>query len=193
MRGFSLPEMIVVVTIVGMVGVGVSTFIYQMYRGNAYVFEAATSLDNARRGLTVTIENLREASYGEDGSYPIASAATSTITFYADVDQDGPVERIRVYLNNGTMYRGVTNAAGNPRTYAGQTESVQTVIGFVRNSTSTPLFIYRDENGTQLTAPIDISRVAQVTMDIRVDLNPQRAPNVYNLSGSATLRNLIED
>lgn len=192
-RAFTLPEMLVVIAILSMVGIALSVSITQTYRGNAYVFEAASSVDNARRGLTTALQNLREASYAENGAYPVAAAATSTVTFYADVDKDGPVERVRIYLTNGTLYRAVTNAAGNPPSYTGQPETVQTVVAYVRNSTSTPLFQYYDASGALLAAPVDVSRITFVTMDIRVDLNPARAPNVYPLTGSATLRNLRTD
>lgn len=192
-RGFTLPEVLVVISILGVVSVALAGAIVNTYRGSAYVFEAAASVDNARRALTTAVQNLREASYGEDGAYPIAAAATSTVTFYADVDQDGPVERVRMYLTNETLYRGVTNPTGNPPSYVGQPETVQTVVGYVRNDGTTPLFTYYDAAGMVLTSPVDISQVAFITMDIRVDLNPQRAPNVYALTGSATLRNLRTD
>lgn len=192
-RAFTLIEVVVVVAILATVGMALSVSIVQSYRGNAYVYEAASSVDSARRGLFTALQNLREATYGQDGSYPVASAATSTVTFYADVDADGPVERVRIYLVNGTLYRGVTNSAGNPPSYVGQTESVQTVVGYVRNGTSTPLFSYYDENGAQLATPVDVSDVRFVSMDIRTDLNPTRAPNVYQLMGSATLRNLRDN
>lgn len=193
MRAFTLAEMLVVIGILSGVGIALSIAITQTYRGNAYVFESAVSVDNARRGISTALQNLRESTYAEDGAYPVAAAATSTVTFYADVDQDGPVEKVRVYLSNGTLYRGVTNAAGNPPSYAGQTEVVQTVIAYVRNNNTSPLFTYYDATGAQLGTPVDVSDVAFVTMDIRVDLNPTRAPNVYALTGSATLRNLRND
>jgi prepilin-type N-terminal cleavage/methylation domain-containing protein len=193
-RGFTLAEMMVVISIFAAMSIALSYAILQTYRGNAYVFEAASSLDNARRGVNTALENLREASYGEDGSYPIASAATSSVTFYADVDEDGPIEKVRVYLSNGVLYRGVTNATGNPPSYAGQPETVQTVVGYVRNATSTPLFSYYDSSGASLgTTAIDATKVRFVTMGILVDLNPTRAPNVYTLTGSATLRNLRDE
>lgn len=192
-RGFTLPEMLVVIGIISAVGVAMSVAIQSIYRGNAYVFESAASVDNARRAMTTATRNLREASYAEDGAYPIAAAGTSTVTFYADVDSDSPVERVRIYLSNETLYRGVTDPAGNPPGYVGQSESVQTVVAYVRNGTSTPLFNFYDTEGAPLAMPIDVSAIAFVTMDVRVDLNPTRAPNVYALTGSATLRNLKAD
>lgn len=189
-RAFTLVEMLVVISLTAAIGLALSIVIQNAYRGNAYVFESATSVDNARRGLTTALQNLREASYGQDGSYPVAAAATSSVTFYADVDQDGPVEKVRVYLSGGTLYRAVTNAAGTPPSYTGQPETVQTVVAYVRNTEATPLFTYYDASGAPLPVPVDVSEVRFVTMTILTDLNPTRAPNVYTLTASATLRNL---
>lgn len=191
MRGFTLVEAIVVVAITIVVGGSLLSIIRNFYRGNTYVFEATASVDSARRGLATTLSALREAAYAEDGSYPITAAATSSITFYSDIDTDGGIERVRVYVINGTLYRVVTNAVGSPPSYAGQPPATTTIATYVRNSTSTPLFKYYDSSGVQLstTSPA-LSQIASVAATIMVDLNPNRAPNVLTLTGSATLRNL---
>jgi prepilin-type N-terminal cleavage/methylation domain-containing protein len=189
--GFSLVEMLTVIAIMSMVGLAVTTMIQYFYQKNAYLLEQTDALDNARRTMLDAIRTLREASYGDDGSYPIASAATSTVTFYADVDNDGSVEKIRYYLSNGTLYRGVTNSAGSPPVYTGQPETISTVAAFVRNDSTTPIFTYYDDTGATLSATsTDASKISAVTVSIWIDLNPNRAPNVFNLSETATLRNL---
>jgi len=108
----------------------------------------------------------------------------------ADIDKDGGVERVRFYLANGTFYRGITNSGGNPASYAGQPETVETVATDVRNAAATPIFTYLDANGTELPYPIDLSEVVSVGFRLDVDLNPLRAPNVFTVTGTATLRNL---
>ncbi|MBP9816972.1 MAG: hypothetical protein KBD05_03000 [Candidatus Pacebacteria bacterium] len=184
-------ETLVVIAVVGTAGIALTTALVDFYRQNTYIFESSTSLENSRRALITSIGNLREATYGEDGGYLILSAATSTVTFHADIDADGPVEKIRFYLNNGTFYRGVTNSAGNPPSYSGQPETTATVIAYVRNATSTPIFSYYDSSGVELTAPVDVSAISQVTVRVDTDLNPQRAPEIFTLTGRATLRNLL--
>lgn len=191
MRGFTLVEAIVVVAITAVVGGSLLAAISFFYRGNAYVFEATASVDSARRGLSTTLSALREASYADDGNYPIASAATSSIVFYSDIDSDGGIERVRVYLVNETLYRTVISAAGNPPSYTGQATATSTIATYVRNGTSTPMFVYYDSAGTQLsTTSPTISQIASVGTTLLVDINPNRAPNVLTLIGTATLRNL---
>ena len=191
MKGMSLVEMMVVIAISAMVSGALMSAIRYFYVNNAYVFEAANSVDNARRGLTVALADLREASYGDDGAYPIGSAATSSITFYSDIDSDGGVERVKIWKVGTTLYKVVTNAGGNPPSYTGQTSATSTIAVYLRNATSTPIFAFYDVNGTQLaTTSTPIVSIATIGTTLQIDLNPNRAPQIFNLTGSATLRNL---
>lgn len=190
MRAFTLTETIVVIAILTTAGLALQNALATFYRQNTYVLESSLALESARRGLNVALENLREATYGEDGAYPIISAATSSLSFHADVDSDQPVERVAFFVSDSTLYRTVTNASGNPPSYAGQTAATSTVIDYVRNATSTPIFRYYDGAGSELTAPVSLTDVAQVTIHLDTDINPNRAPQIYTLSGTATIRNL---
>lgn len=187
---FTLVETLVVVTVVTIVGLAVQMMIQRFYIGNAYVLQGTAAVNSARTGVTTLASNLREMTYGDDGSFPLSQAATSSILFYADVDRDGGVERVRVYVIGRTLYRVVTNAVGNPLGYTGQTPATTTIATYVSNGTSTPLFLYFNESGTQLTGTVDTSEVASVQTTLMVDINPNRAPDIYTLTQSATLRNL---
>ena len=187
---FTLIETLVVLSIMTIVGLAVQAMIQRFYIGNAYVLQGTAAVNSARTGVTTLSSNLREMTYGDDGAYPLAQAATSSVTFYADVDKDGGVERVRVYVIAKTLYRVVTNAAGSPPSYTGQTPATTTIATYVSNGTSTPLFRYFNESGTELTGVINTSDVASVRTTLMVDINPQRAPDIYTLTQSATLRNL---
>lgn len=183
--------MLVVIAIVSSAGIALSGAIQYFYRSNAFLLEQTTALDSARRGVREAVVAIREASYGDDGSYPIETAATSSITFYSDYDKDASVEREKYVLQSGTLYRVVTNSGGSPPTYTGQALSTTTIATYVTNGTSTPLFTYFNANGAQLSATsTDESAIASVTITLMVDLNPSRAPNVFTLTEKATLRNL---
>ncbi len=191
MRGMTLVETMVVVAITVMVAGSLLSAIRYFYLNNTYVFEAATSVDSARRGLATALADLREASYADDGSYPIGSAATSSITFYSDIDSDGGVERVKIWKVGTNLYKVVTNAAGNPPSYAGQSSATSTLASYLRNATSTPVFVYYDSTGAQLsTTSTPLSSIATVGTAVQIDLNPNRAPQIFTLTGSATLRNL---
>ena len=189
-RAFTLVETVVVASLTTLVGLALLSMIAFFYRSNAFLLEATGAVDSASRGSNEALAALREASYGEDGTYPLLSTATSSITFYGDLDQDASVERVRLYLSNGTFYRSVTNAAGNPPSYAGQAESNTIIATYVKNTSATPIFRYYGENGAELTGTINPRDVRSVRTRLDVDINPQRAPNILILEGAATLRNL---
>lgn len=183
--------MLVVIAMLGSIGVALSGMIQFFYQKNAFLLEQTAALDNARRTILDAIHSIREASYGNDGTYPISAAATSSMTFFSDLDNDGSVERVRYYLSNETFYRGVTDSAGFPPSYAGRPEATTTVAFHVRNSSSTPIFTYYNNAGVPLSATsTNVAAVSAVTISIWIDLNPNRAPNTFNLSETATLRNL---
>lgn len=50
--------------------------------------------------------DLRTMNYSSLGAYPIAAVGTSTITFFADIDNDGIYEQIRYFMSGDTMRRG---------------------------------------------------------------------------------------
>lgn len=190
-RGFTLVEMLVVIFITGVLGVALNSMIANFYRTNAFLLEQTKAIDSAHRGLSTSFIDLREASYGDDGSYPIKTVSTSSITFFSDVDNDGVVEKIRLYLVNGSFYRGVTESTSTPPTYTGQPEVSILIANYIRNSTSTPIFRYYDGNGIELaSSTVPIAAISTVSTSLMVDLNPLRAPDILTLQETATLRNL---
>ena len=190
-RAFTLIEMLVVISITGFVGIALNSMIVSFYRNNAYLLQETSAIDSAHRGLSTSFIDLREASYGDDGSYPLLSVATSSITFFSDIDGDGSVEKIHLYLQNGTFYRGVTDSTSTPPTYVAQKEATTTIATFVRNGTSTPLFRYYDDAGLELSSStIPIASIRSISTEVMVDLNPLRAPDILILQETATLRNL---
>lgn len=187
----TLIEVLVTISIITAVGLAITGLIQSFYKDNEYLIESTSALASSRRGLDQTISALREATYGDDGSYPIASAGTSTLTLYSDIDQDTGVERLQYSLVNGTLYEYITNASGSPPTYPAQSQSTTTLATNVRNSSTTPVFTYYDNDGNQLaTSSPNLAAVSSVKVQVLVDLNPNRAPNVFTLSETATLRNL---
>ncbi len=189
-RAFTLVETIVTVGLTAFVMTALGVLIQYFYKTNQYALEQTQAVNSARSSIEHTVADLREAIYGADGSYPIALVATSSITFYANVDNDPLIEKVRYYLSDSSLLRGTTKPAGSPPSYAGQPETTTLVIDNMRNGASTPLFTYFDANGAELPSPVNIAKIRSVHIDVLTDVNPLRAPDVYTLVGEATLRNL---
>lgn len=190
MRGFTLVETVVTIALTGMVMLVLSSVIVFFYRTNANVLEQSGAITSARRGIENAMRDLREATIAEDGGYPVVSAGPNAITFYADVDKDDSVERIRYELDGDVLYRYTLQAVGNPPTYTGE-ESVEIISDNVRNDIfGTDVFQYFDGAGEELSANPDALDIRFVTGTIIVNVNPTRAPEEFTLTSSATLRNL---
>lgn len=189
-RGFTFIEMMVVIAATVLVMGVLSMLIVYFYKTNAFTLQQAIASQQARQGVEDAMRHLREASYGSDGSYPIGTAGTSTIVFYANVNSSPDIERVTYSLVSGTLYRGITEPAGSPPTYTGAASATSTIATSIVNSTSSPVFTYFDANGNELTAPINVSKIASVRTTLLINVNVNRAPVTYTLYAGATLRNL---
>ena len=161
------------------------------YRGQRFAFEQADATRSARVGIERSVRDFREASYADNGAYPIVSLATSTATFYSDYDNDDKIERVRYFLDGTTLKRGITESSGDPAVYATSSESVSTLSTDVRNTAiNTPLFTYFDRAGAAMADLSDVDALAFVVVRLVVNLHPERAPDDFELRSSAALRNV---
>ena len=97
-KGFTIIETSVVIFIfVALMG-AVFGSILMLYRIHSYTWQQSVAIDEARRGIKVMVREIREATTGEDGSYPIEKAEDKEFIFYSDIDKDGEVERVRYFL-----------------------------------------------------------------------------------------------
>lgn len=185
----TLIELLVTISIITVVTGALMGIIQSFYKDNDYLIEETASLANARSGIDKTVYNIRQATYGDDGSYPITAAGTSTLTIYADADHGSDVEKLQYSLVNGTLYQYMTYATGSPPTYTGR-QSITTIATYVQNAAD-PIFTYYDNAGNQLSSTsTNIASISSIRVNLEIDLNPNRAPNLFTLSETATLRNL---
>lgn len=183
-------ETVVTITLMSMVLLALSSAIIFFYRTNASILEQAGAITSARRGIENAMKDLREATVAEDGSFPIVSAGPNSITFYADVDQDNSVERVRYDFTDEVLSRYTLQTSGNPPIYSGS-ETVEIISENVRNALfGENVFTYFDIDGNELPESPSALDIKFVTATIIVNINPERAPEEFTLTSSATLRNL---
>ena len=121
---------------------------------------------------------------------PIISLAPNQFAFYADVDTDPQIEKIRFFIQGTSLVEGVTNPQIDPPTYVGG-EVFSTTSDAVQNiAIATSTFKYYDANGIQVTDVSRIGDVRYVTVSLAVDTDMNHLPAMLMLSSSATLRNL---
>jgi hypothetical protein len=97
-EGFTLIETLVAIAIFILIATALFGSVVSLYQTNAFVWQQAQAIDEARRGVKVMIREIREARAGDDGSFAIAEAEDSQFIFYSDIDRDDEVERVRYFL-----------------------------------------------------------------------------------------------
>ena len=189
-RGMTLIETVVWISITLSAMLAITTSVQYFYRTNSYTVEQAAAITSAQRGIESMIKTIREASYASDGAYPIISLATSSISFYADIDDDPFIERLRFFVQGGALYRGVIDPSGDPPVYTNP-ESISQISEYVRNNAQNiDMFRYYDLNGSFMTNLNDITELRFVETTVVVNINPNRMPNQFTLRSTAALRNL---
>lgn len=164
--------------------------ILSFYRANTYTLEQAHAVSEARRGIERTVQTIREANYSSEGAYPVITMSTSSLSFYADIDSDALVERVRYFVEGTALKQGVIDPAGDPPVYTAP-ETITTVSNYIRNiSQGTTTFRYFDTTGLQITNMSKVTDMRFVRVDVIVNVDPFKLPNELILRSSATLRNL---
>lgn len=193
-QGFTLVELIVAIGIFvilsfGVIGLIGSTFIDATRQGTSIA-----NADQTRRLANRIAQELRNTVTASNGAYSIATADAQQLTFFSNVDGGTDIERVRYYLSNGKLYRGIVKQSGSPVGYTGA--EVSTVVqNDVANGT-TPLFYYYDENfddstDVPLTQPVSIATVTYIQLNILVYKKTTITTTPYfTVSSGVALRSL---
>lgn len=189
-RGMTLIEALVWVSVTSMLMLAIVQSVQYFYRTNNYAVEQGAAITSGQRGIDGMIKVMREAAYSSTGAWPVIAMATTSFSFYADIDEDPFIEQVRFFLVGNELRRGIVDPSGDPPTYD-DPESVTLISEYVRNTEQdVPLFQYYDKNGVLMT---DLSRIAEVRFvqaTVVVNINPNRLPNQFTLRSTAALRNL---
>lgn len=189
-RGMTLLETLVWVSITSMALLAINNSVLYFYRTNSYAVEQALAVTSAQRGINSMIKEMREAAYSSTGAWPIIAMSDSSFSFYADIDEDPFIERIRYSIEGNDLVRGIVDPSGDPPVYTNP-ESVSVISDKVRNTEQGVFaFRYYDRDGELMTDLTRIAEVRFVEATIVVNINPNRLPNQFTLRSTAAFRNL---
>src|SRR3989344_6455330 len=87
-RGMTFIEVLVWISVFLAAMWAIVGSILSFYRANTYTLEQAQAVSEARRSIETVVGTLREATFSNEGAYPVVSIAAGSITFYADIDAD---------------------------------------------------------------------------------------------------------
>lgn len=192
--GFTLIETVVAIGLFTIIGGGSILLIGSMVSTNRQLGTVAADADQARQVIFRIMKELRNSESSNTGAYSIAQANPQELIFYSNIDGGSDIERIRYYLSNNNLYRGVVKPTGTPYTYNLGSESSVKLLSDLATG-SQPLFYYFPGSftGTEpaLIAPINITQIRYLRMDILLKNKAgATGTNVYSISGGATIRSL---
>lgn len=193
-NGFTLVELLIALAIFSVVIVAVGAL-----ASNIFIFNSTTSgsyqaTQNSQAILRTILKEIREASQGANGAYPLVTTGSTTLSFFSDIDNDGVAEQVTYSLIGTNFYRAVIKAVGAPPTYSVANQSTTTLITNVVNGNALPSFQYFDTNYTgtssPLAQPVVPSKVKLIQINQRIDIDPNRSPLPVIFTVQANIRNL---
>lgn len=192
-RGFTLVETLVTVAIIAALSIAIGDAIVYFYRAEETAALQSDTVRTARGAFDSMVRDVREASYGADGSNPIAAMSRYELTIFADANNDGSPERILYRVSGTSLFKTITLPSGNPPGYSWWINpNTASIVEGVRNlADGHPLFRYYDAAGNEITDYSQTTDVASVVVYLVVHENPTRAPE-FILESMATLRNLSQ-
>lgn len=199
LRGMTLLEVVVAIAIAFIAMEGFTLLFLKTWDTNKFIIEEGLASAAASRATNKIVIQLRGVQQADNGDYPLESADDFDLEFYADVDDDGVVEKVHYYLDqvNDQLKFGVSNpSATNPVTYPAGDSEVTTVTSFVVNESDNPIFYYYnddypgDTTNNPLNTPASVGNIQMVRVKLLINIDPVHAPNNVNIESFVDLRNL---
>lgn len=190
--GFTYTELLVVMTIVIFILIAALnlfrfTFSQQTEAINSYV-----TVENANRAIETMLKEIRNSRNGENGAYVFVGMLDQELIFYSNEDQDDDVERIRYFLDEGVLKKGIIQPTGFPATYLTGNEITTDVTEYVRNDTDPVFYYYNGDWPTDTTNnPLSANRLLDtrlIEIHLLLNSNPEVLDNDYEVRSQTQIR-----
>jgi prepilin-type N-terminal cleavage/methylation domain-containing protein len=189
-KGFSLVEIMVVLSIFVILAMIVGEIFIQMLRIEKNIRDQISVADQARSVLNKMINELRQAKTADNGTYLLEYATSSEIIFYSNIDSDEAVERVRYFKDGNDFKKGVIKPVGNPAEYILADENIIVASQFVSNSESEPIFSFLKEGNIQVIDTLsEIQNISLIKAFLHINTDPLINPKDFIVSVSVRIRN----
>lgn len=182
--------MLVAIAIISIIVPVLFSSINSLYSSHATTLANALALTETTNGVKDVLKDVRSAVYAENGAMPLANIATSTFTLYSDTDSDGIIERVRYYLDDTTVWKGIIEPTSTS-SYPESNEITTKLSGNIINSqTNTPLFKYFNSTSTEITTISNILDVRRIETTFIGSFKFSNKISEVKIRSSASIRNL---
>ena len=185
----NLAEAVITTVIFCLIFLALAQGIYWIYQSFYFSWYLEEATKNAWEGVKSFSKEIRDAKAGEQGAYPIEKADQFEIIFYSDLDGDGKTERVRYFLDNSKLKKGVIQPQGWPISYPEGTEEITLISDYIVNQPSEPIFFYFGKEGSALPYPAPLSQIRSIKISLKVDVKP-KIPQPVEIETLVKLRNI---
>ncbi len=191
-QGFTLVETLVVIFAFTVLAVGTAALFTDIFGLSRKQNSLLTDVDYARRTAFQFAKELRNSNYGADGSYALQQAGDLQIVFYSNSDSDSQIERVRYFVQNNKLYKGVTQPIGSVY----DTTSERTDVLLKDLAPTGTIFSYYDGNfngatGTILSQPVNVTQVKLVKIILPIiNTGGLKGTEIFYVISSGSVRSL---
>jgi len=144
-QGFTLIEVMLASSLLAIV-IGVSSaFWYYVRQNYEFGYTQYQLSEKAMQTSRLIANEVRQAQEAMNGAYPLATLDDNQLTYYADADSDGLIERRRYFVEGDKLKRGVIIPSGNPPDYIIANERITTLVDQL-DTNGLQLFTYYNGN-----------------------------------------------
>ncbi|GIW66371.1 MAG: hypothetical protein KatS3mg095_0269 [Candidatus Parcubacteria bacterium] len=167
MKAMTLIEILISLLIIGFIIITLFFFTINISNFNTYFVFNLGKHQEIISTANIMSRELKSMLQSNVGNYPIEKATNNEIVFYSDIDNDGLVERIRYFIENNNLKKGIVKPQGNPLSYDLNQEKILTLI---YNLTNSNIFEYYDKNN-QLTFDINNIKIIKINLSAVEPIN----------------------
>lgn len=196
--GFTLLEFLVVVGITVIIGGVGATLLIGNTKNQLFLNEQNDALEKVKQAVKMIVQEAREANNADNGAYPIELADKLVFVFYANIDADLKVERIRYFFDSasGSLAKGVTKPTGSFAVYDSVNENISIIVSNIANTSSNPIFQYYNKDypadlaENPLPTPANLQAVTFVGIKLLAKSAKLPSANPVEVNSFVQLRNL---
>jgi hypothetical protein len=169
-KAFTLIELTFFILVISFIIFALILFILNISNFNIYLIFGLGKVNDIQLFLSEIKKELKSMEPSNIGNYPIEEISSTTIIFYSDIDNDGLIERIRYFLDQDKLNKGIVSPSGNPLRYDLTQEKIKTVVKDIYLPYQ--IFTFYDEN---LNETYDIAKIRSIKVNVKakIDLKGQ--------------------
>ena len=196
--GFTLVEVLVASVVIVFLGMAILGLQYVLGQSQVFIWKSSVDVDQANSSMQSLIKEIRTARPSDSGAYSLELVSDNEIIFYSDIDFDGESEKIRYFLTDNVLSKGVIEPTGFPPTYPEENEKVKVLTENVRNGDE-PMFYYyngdwpADTQNNPLPSENRLSNTRSVGILLKLNADADKPEKDYIAESYVQIRMLKEN